>query len=143
MTSAALIEDRLTETELKQQEDVARGGVFLYIAERNIEEHEVEFPPTLDEIREMIGKQEVVDIRFQAMPGAVFWVYNCHHGALTCTENKTVMVLYEEHGHLFIQAEVSGLVVVTRFDATGAIKLLSKDEAKEIQKYIRVTGFAA
>ena len=143
MTSAALIEDRLTEKELELEKDATHGGVYLVIVERNIERREVGHPPTLDEIREEIGKKDLVDFRFQAMPGAVFWVYNCHHGALTCTENKTVMVLYEEHGHLFIQAEVGGIVVVTKKDATGRIGLLSMDEATEIQKYIRVVGYAA
>ena len=149
MTSPALIEDRLAEAELKLEEDVAHGGVYLYIAERNIEEHEVDFPPRLEEIREMIGKKEIESTPLRAMPGVVFWVWSGHrgdqpNGALRClTCRPTVMFLYSEHDHLFIQEEVGGLAVVTRQDATGRIRLLTKDEAKKVQEFIRVTGFAA
>jgi len=134
MTSAAMIEDRLREAEEKAMEKPPEeDGCYLVIRNKQIERIEDRTPPTPDELRRIIGLSLLENAPMRAMPGVYYWVW-AYHSA----NPRTAQILYEDHGELFIQEDLSGVVVITRIDKWGRIRLLSKADADTCVGWIRV-----
>ena len=132
MPNALLIADRLTEAEMEMERVVEEDGLYLVIRNRTTEKIERKTPPSADEIREHIGRYMIENCPLNAMPGVVYWCYEEHR--IWAPELE---VLYEQHGELFIQDWVGGVVVITRLDKFGRTRLLSKDDVPLVEKWLR------
>ena len=136
MTSALLIEDRLTEAELKMEGVGEEGGVYIVANRKGIVHVTMRQPPSLEDIQDhILARGVAVDSTpMKAKPGVHFWsLPDMHHAT-----HPVVEVLYEEQGHLFIQDQLGTLVVITRVNECGRIRLMTRLEAEDVARWIRV-----
>ena len=136
MTSALLIEDRLTETERKMEGVSDQGGIYIVANRKGIAHVHMRQPPSLEDIQDhILARGAPVDSTpMKEKPGIHFWTLpDMHHAT-----HPVVEILYEEYGHLFIQDQLGTLVVVTKVNECGRIRLMTELEAENAAQWIRV-----
>ena len=139
MPSALLLEDRLADAEQMMRTPPAEeDGVLLVIENGRLDEILRTKPPTIEEIRKYIGRPVVGSTPFKSLRGIYYWA-SSYHNALV----PVVRIIYSEDEHLFTQEELGGIVVITRIDQWGRIRLLRHGDVEKVKNWIRITGYYA